>query len=358
MPVTEGYPNELLNLKCLLLRKQYHQCINASFDVLKSSAGDTDKHPFSTFLATFYLALAHDELARSMHEQSTFKPATFSQAEHYYRKALEVLPILETCRGMLEAVSNETMQPILPLLEDHLTPKALSSVQEHPGCGESTEADNLPLESDDDFDDLDNSDTFTVSIPSRSLQRDYSSMSLLDIRPKLNKSTSQGLLRPIRPGSPPKAYHLPPKLPYIGRNNFCESPGAVLPTPPQVLVSSPPTSPKGSPPYGRPPRDLTRLAEHLAGMHSQINTHISLIQRAKLITTVAQAQRASRVASTICSPHPRVPQPKSFWSFKPTNVRLAERQKKIEEGRARAWERKRYRSEKYQALAERALAEL
>jgi hypothetical protein len=38
--------------------------------------------------------------------------------------------------------------------------------------------------------------------------------------------------------------------------------------------------------------------------------------------------------------------------------KLADRQKKIEDGRARGWERQRYRSERYQALAENADKEL
>jgi len=103
-------------------------------------------------------------------------------------------------------------------------------------------------------------------------------------------------------------------------------------------------------------------------MRSQLQTHLALLQRAKLNTTVAQAERASRLAysrssrvggtpnSTGTGKH--LPQSKSFWSFTPVDVKKAEKQRKIEERRAKGWERKRYRSEKYVALAESALAEL
>ena len=40
------------------------------------------------------------------------------------------------------------------------------------------------------------------------------------------------------------------------------------------------------------------------------------------------------------------------------DVKAADKQKKIEEGRARGWERQRYRSERYQQLAEKAEREL
>lgn len=366
MATNESHPYELLHIKYLLLRKEYHQCISASVEVLNSSKEDTDnhRHPFSTFFATFYLALAYDELARSMHEQSAFKLATFSQAEQQYRRALGALPSVEQCRAVLasdrstlEEVTSASVQSQLSDSLDSLpapraeSPAVLSDMA-------SNNEDTSDFESDDDFEDMDRNTFSNIVLPQRPLQRDYSSMSLLDIRPTLSRSTSQGLLRPIRPGSPPKAYHLPPKLPYIGKDHSSQSTTPTLLAPPQVVVSSPLASPARTPTHDRPPPDLTRLSEHLAAMQSQINTHITLLQRAKLATTVAQAQRASRMTSTVYAPRPRIPQSKSFWSFTPTDAKMAEKKAKIEEGRARGLARKRYRSEKYEALAERALAEL
>ena len=108
--------------------------------------------------------------------------------------------------------------------------------------------------------------------------------------------------------------------------------------------------------------DLTRLAEHLAAMDTQIKTHITLLQQASLATTIAQAERVSRLTASSQSPVTRVPHSKSFWSFTSVDVegdvKAADKQKKIEEGRARGWERQRYRSERYQQLAEKAEREL
>jgi hypothetical protein len=104
--------------------------------------------------------------------------------------------------------------------------------------------------------------------------------------------------------------------------------------------------------------DLTRLSDHLEGMRTQINTHINQLRRAKLATTVAQAERASRAQAPALAPQKRIPKSKSFWSFTPTDVKMAKKEKKIEEGKSRGWVRKRYDPGKYEALVGNALAEL
>lgn len=364
MATFEAYPYKFLHLKVLLLRKQYHQCINASTKVLSSLEASGDNHPLSGIYATFYLALAYDELARSMHEHSAFKIAAFNTAEQNYRQAIKLLPSLEQCRGILssahrEAANGESGQSQSLGQETEQPPRAVSAlVTAQRLRDELAQNDDSDLESRDSFDDFSDNEAPRLALPHRPLQRDYSSMSLLTAQPRLTKSTSQGLLRPIRPGSPPKAHHLPPKLPYVGKDHSSQSSRCPSPLPkvPDVAVTSPPDEL-----VARPVEiyfDLARLSEHLDGMHTQITTHISLLHRAKLVATVAQTERASRSIPSRSSPQKRVPKSKSFWSFTPVNVKLAEKQKKIEEGRARGWERKRYRPEKYDALVDDALAEL
>jgi len=209
------------------------------------------------------------------------------------------------------------------------------------------------IESDSDSDEPSEQDQLRVSVPNGRLQRDFSSMSLLDLQPKLSKSVSKGLLRPIRPGSPPKAYHLPPKLPYVGQNHSRKSSPFALHLASLKEVSSPPTITM-TPVKEKRTFNPTRLAEHLAGMDTQIKTHITLLQQATLATTIAQAERAFRLTASSQSPATRVPHSKSFWSFTSVDVKAVDRQKKIEEGRARGWERQRYRSERYQELAKKA----
>lgn len=471
MAIPQHYPEELLHIRCLLVQKQYHQCIKACVDVLSTREKDTtDVHPLSETFATFYLALARDELARSMHEQSSFKLPTFTQAEQHYRQAIKILLSTEQCCSLLmQAEAESSSAANVPAKSPNPTEMIEQSTERTespppstpPAFHKTTSNENNPPESpkESDISDTESHDSFDdimtphrilkrdvsrMSLLDRPLQRDYSSMSLLDTRPALSKSVSQGLLRPIRPGSPPKQYHLPPRLPYSGHSLYhinvpklrLSSPrGSPLTNAPTTLsksrqpvpqtTSSPAGSPDSRPHHGNespvssldsdildiegsvtspvspqtPPGeaqqsttrpttaeavledkmsasslDLTRLTEHLSAMRTQIQTHITLLQRAKLATTVAQAERASRSTMSanarldggvfgrgpaMATPAARrIPQSKSFWSFTPVDVQAAERKKRIAEGRARGWERKRYTSEKYVALAEKALAEL
>jgi hypothetical protein len=362
MAAFEPYPNELLHVKCLLLRKQYHQCVKASSDVLSSHERCSDEHPLFGVFATFYLAMAHDELARSMHEHSAFKLVYFDKAEQHYHQVIKLLPSPEQCRSILrqcyqkERDSRNTNLMTLDSGQPLRTASALSNTQ--PAHEVFADTKYLDSDSDDSFEDFLKSDVHRISLSRPRLERDYSSMSLLNVQPRLTKSTSQGLLRPIRPGSPPKAYHLPPKLPYFGENHSSTSSRAPSPLPQTLDIARVTSTPARQVELEEQHTDLTRLSEHLDGMRRQINTHINLLRRAKLATTVAQAERASRANTPRQAPQKRVPQSKSFWSFTPESIQVAEKEKKIKEGRARGWARKRYDPRKYEALIDSALAEL
>jgi hypothetical protein len=352
MADNKGYPGELLQIKHLLFCGRYQQCISTSHDVLKSHKQGDDMHLFSEFFATFYIACAQDELARSMHQHSTFKTIVFGRAEHHYLQAIECLPTVEQCRAVLEETPGDTSATTGESFLSHLF---VPPVEFQPANARAARLDfiekddfDFDCESDSDSDEPPGKNLPRVSIPNGRLQRDFSSMSLLDLQPKLSKSVSQGLLRPIRPGSPPKAYHLPPKLLYVGQNRSRKLSPFALHLASLKEVSSPPTITM-TPVKEKPTFNLTRLAEHLAGMLTQIKTHITLLQQATLATSVAQAERASSYSPVTQPPHS-----KSFWSFTTADIKVADRQKKIEEGRARGWERQRYRSERYQALAEKA----
>lgn len=300
-----------------------------------------------------------------MHEHSAFKLTYFEKAEQHYQQVLKLLPSLEQCRNVLrqhhqkekDCDGEDTLlSPSGTEQQPSLAPSGLArtqSTQRH-----SAEANDSDSDSHDSFDDFLESEVPHVSLPRPTLERDYSSMSLLDVRPRLKKSTSQGLLRPIHLGSPPKAHHWPPKLPYFGQDHSSHSSRAPSPLPPVpvITVVTPPIEQMLVP--KEQDMDLTRLSEHLDGMRMQINTHINLLRRAKLATTVAQAERASRSQAPALAPQKRLPKSKSFWSFTPADVKIAEKEKKIEEGRARGWARKRYDPGKCEVLVENALAEL
>lgn len=364
MAAFDPYPHELWHLKYLLLHRQYHPCIKASDEILGSSNGDGDIHLFSGVFATFYLAMAHDELARSMHEHSAFKLTYFAKAEQHYHQAMKLLPSLEQCRGILNQQyqreedddGDGTLSSSPETEQLALAPPRLARTQSTQRL--FTEANDSDSDSHDSVDDFLESEVPRATLLRPTLERDYSSMSLLDVRPRLTKSTSQGLLRPIRLGSPPKAHHLPPKLPYFGQDHSSHASRAPSPLPqtPVITIVTPPTEQTFEP--EEQDMDLACLSEHLDGMRKQINTHVNLLRRARLATTFAQAERASRSQAPALAPQKRLPKSKSFWSFTPPDVKIAEKEKKIEEGRARGWMRKRYDSKKCEALVENALAEL
>lgn len=362
MVTFEAYPKELSHLKDLLIRKQYHQCINVGSALLNSPEEDDHLHPLSRLFATFYLAMANDELARLMHEHSSYKISTFDAAEKHYSQAIKLIPSLEQSRDILRrqrleyAHDDFPKAPLQSLEKEPRTPSTPTPATSQQAHDTAIERDSLDSECRDSFDTSLPSEASSMNLTRRTLERDYSSMSLLNARPKLSKSTSQGLLRPIRLGSPPKAYHLPPKLPYFGKdhsNQLSRSPSMQ-----SNAMSTWAAEPTPKTPIEPSFAELSRLEEHFDGIHTQIKTHIDLLRRAKLATMNAKTERAARFNNTKHSPQMSIPNSRSFWSFTPVNVKLAEKQKKIEEGRARGWQRKRYNPEKCEALIENALAEL
>ncbi|OQO00334.1 hypothetical protein B0A48_13681 [Cryoendolithus antarcticus] len=394
---TDFYPSELLAIKALFVGEQYRQCINACRQTIHISHPSDQSNPMRQAFVHFYLGLSHDELARALHEHSQAKLPAFDQAEHHFRTAMDALPSVAECRASLSKVS--------------------ASMTGGSEAGKQAPVDRL-------FDDEDSEKVDSaISPPPEMLQRDFSSMSLLEFRPRLQKSTSQGLLRPIRPGSPPKQYHLPPKLPYIGSAQSRSYLPTLLTTntptyrPRSKLASyevspSSPVSPMGSAVFSsdisaavspmsaqtpvddlpepilqtpkkstataaQPLLDLSNIETHLDALCAQLQTHLRLVRTARLKTTIAQAQRSARTGSTVGTPLPRIPRGKqmgvsepmtpatkgvvpsrSFWSFTPADVQASEKQRRIEEGRARGWKRTRFDAGRYRELAERALAEL
>jgi hypothetical protein len=299
-----------------------------------------------------------------MHEHSTFKLPYFEKAEQHYHQAIHLLPSLEKCRIVLrqrhpkENGSDGQDAPSSALEDGMLSPAPSALAKNQPPQRLLAEPSDSGLDSHDSFDDFLESEALRVALPRPTLERDYSSMSLLNVQPRLTKSTSQGLLRPIRPGSPPKAHHLPPKLPYFGQDHSSHSSRAPSPLPqnPVIIIETPPVEQTRV--RDEQDMDFTRLSEHLDGMRTQINIHINLLRRATLATTVAQAKRASRSQAAQHAPQKRIPKSKSFWSFTPADVKMAEKEERIDEGRARGWARERYNPAKYDVLVENALAEL
>ncbi|KAK6432154.1 hypothetical protein LTR95_011674 [Oleoguttula sp. CCFEE 5521] len=325
---TDFYPSELLAIKALFVAKQYRQCINACRQPIHSShQSEQTRNPMWQAFVHFYLGLSHDELARALHEHSQAELPAFDQAEQHFRTAMDALPSVAECRASL----------------GKLPASAIIAA----GADKNEALDRL-------FDDNKSERVDSVfSPPPNMLQRDYSSVSLLDVRPRLQKSTSQGLLRPIRPGSPPKQYHVPPKLPYIGSTqsrsylptllttntptyrpraklaSYEVSPtspvspmgsaifssdisAAVSPMSAQTPVDDVPEPILGTPKKPRttatqPVLDLSKIESHLDALCTQLQTQLRIVQTARLKTTIAQAQRSTRTGPTVGTPLPRIP---------------------------------------------------
>lgn len=256
--------------------------------------------------------------------------------------------------------------------------------------------------------DLESHQSFNESMtPHRILERDVSTMSLRGLLP-----VCHSLLKPIRLGSPPMHYNMPPRPPNPGvydhregtQNNH-QSPTrkshlrniteeVVAPASNRAehcVISLPqsflPTQSRGKLEPSVTFSDSTRtflhdravshLDQHVLGMHEQLLTHLEMLRELKQNTLQAQAERASVRATSAptsqivhCDKEKgerrafsslsgnKMPQSRSYWSFTPPEVKQTEKQKRIEAGRGRDWERVRFQPGRYVQLAERALSEL
>ncbi|KXL41333.1 hypothetical protein M433DRAFT_139075 [Acidomyces richmondensis BFW] len=279
--------------------------------------------------------------------------------------------------------------------------------------------------------------------PNKMLARDVSRLSLLDDSPHrpaglpLTVSTSRGLLKPIRMGSPAKAYYVPPQLTYTGPSVRPQNALPKLttdhlqrPTRRPLRHEDDGPSPEADPVSPLGPNDnfsddstispvspvtpsyesgldslslrteekkvgdsyVRRWSEHLMAMRTQLECHLAMLDKALEQTVAAQTARVCAHASA--SPSSSAPFPpvhanvndsgtisrpgtssskhdsvisssakglsvaRSYWSFKPEEVKIEEKQKRIQEGRARGWRRERFDPKKYRELAEKAMAEL
>lgn len=430
---SDTHSPDLRCIKALFLHGKHRQCISMCREMLQACHDDhaDDSDLRRTFLY-FYMALSHDVLAREMHDHSQFKVGMFNDAEKHYEEALEALnafSALERQELATICLDDNAADPDTFSLEDEqsaLSPERISSPRsEYNEVGEGTQSPPAQspgsvqtsaedLESHDSFGDIMTPtrvlrrDVSRMSLLDRGLPRDVSRMSLVEGEARIARSTSQGLLRPIRLGSPPKQHHVPPKLPYVGlmpsRSKIPQPPrGTVSPTrqagtlrlrggSPVMSNRSvggtvdhtpvPPTLPLTSGPSGDVPKhaivahvDVRRLDEHLMGMRKQLNSHITLVQQSKLRTTIAQAERTVARSTPPISTDLRdvsnqfidknlktgkksMQPSRSYWSFTPEDFKSSEKKRRIDAGRARGWQRNTFRPERYMALAEKALAEL
>ncbi|QIW95669.1 hypothetical protein AMS68_001187 [Peltaster fructicola] len=75
----------LRNIKALFVQKKYRQCIHVCETLLDDCDDDL------CLYIHFYLAMAHDDLARQMYDRSRSKSARLALAEEYYEEALNLV---------------------------------------------------------------------------------------------------------------------------------------------------------------------------------------------------------------------------------------------------------------------------
>lgn len=265
-------PSHLRHVHALFLRCEYRRCITACRQLIQSSRTDGPAKSLQHTFLQCHLALAHDELARAIHDCSRTKLPAIHQAELLYQDALrsfptpaasmsiptpqrDIDPFYESARHFTRNDHTNThfthhvsrLPPYKPAFPDstHLRKDSVTASKTPTTAGPSpispTASDIAEdYDDDDDFNDRDDDDDLesnasqdqietplgTIFLGPTKLPRDYSSISLLPlIRPQSQQHqqqqqprTSQGLMRPIRTGEPPQQYYCPPRLPYSGHH--------------------------------------------------------------------------------------------------------------------------------------------
>jgi hypothetical protein len=99
---------------------------------------------------------------------------------------------------------------------------------------------------------------------------------------------------------------------------------------------------------------------HVTAIRVQLDTHLHHLLELKQSTITEQEERVRRQSGSISNTKTttKLPQSRSFWSFKDAEAEKKEKLTKIEGGRARGWETTRFDPKKYVELAEDALSEL
>ena len=388
-------------------------------------------------VAHAYLALSHDEVARAVFTHAEGKLPAIVRAQQVYHEALRSMPTAEQCVDSwssapaenaadpftvgfpASAISRYPSSATLGVLEQALVlPKPSASptssyIRTDSPRGYTAFIDTPEITASDD-DDLESHESFgQILTPTRApkLERDYSSMSLLQPRPLPQQQISHGLMRPIRMGEVASQYHVPPKMLSFSRNTAQPGdlrlhigPGHVFPGRKQFLspseqaspVTSAPVSPLGpesvvsdastisalSPdtPSGenitpepglRFPRQAstTGVEHHLEGLRTQLQRHIELLEQQKQHILKARVERekardnptnAGRLtALTYASATDRrVQESCSFFASTPQQMKAIALQRRVEAGRERGWTRARFDPIRYRELADKALAEL
>ncbi|KAG9632021.1 hypothetical protein KCU95_g17727, partial [Aureobasidium melanogenum] len=345
--ITPSFPFELHYIKALYLNHQYKECARDCDDLLVHHQDE----PAHVIFLNFYAALSHEGLARIMHVYSVWRLPKIMAAESAYNSAFEACS--ET-RDRFEESPTLSIpglalnNPMLKLEETYVRKRNNKPSLAHLGP------------------ELDQSHTKSSKRAERinfSWPRTFTPLSCATVK-AIQYSVCQDMMTPLEDPftvSPSEsssgatsAQDTPIKTENLSANNSkvsFESPHPLSPTPSYRSVQ-----PSAS-------RAQAAYLTHLAAVHAQITTHLHQLLDLKQSTITEQEERVRRQSGSTSAAgntkaNTRLPQSRSFWSFKDAEAEKQEKQTRIKEGRARGWKSERFASKRYEELAENALAEL
>ncbi|KAH0339066.1 hypothetical protein KCU81_g7389, partial [Aureobasidium melanogenum] len=345
--ITPSFPFELHYIKALYLNHQYKECARKCDDLLDHHQDE----PAHVIFLSLYAALSHEGLARIMHIYSVCRLPKISAAEAAYNKALEAClqakdRLEESSRLSLPGLALN--DPVSKLESTHARKRTDKPSLAHLGP------------------ELDQSHTKSNKRAERinfSWPRTFTPLSCATVK-AIQYSVCQDMMTPLddlftvspseSSSGATSAQDTPIRTENLSANNSNDS-----------FDSPHPPSPTPSCKSGQPSASRAQAAylNHLTALHAQISTHLQQLLDLKHTTTMGQEERIRRQSGSTSSTsdtkaNTRLPQSRSFWSFKDPETENQEKQTRIKEGRARGWKSERFVPKKYEELAENALAEL
>ncbi|CAD0085280.1 unnamed protein product, partial [Aureobasidium vineae] len=348
--ITPSFPFELHYIKALYLNHQYKECARRCEDLLCHNQDE----PAHVVFLNFYGALSHEGLAKIMYVYSVWRLPRISAAESAYNKALDA------CSEAEHRLEESSTLSLPGFALDHPVPHlaASNSIHVRKRSNKPSLAHFGPG--------LDSSHTKSSKHAKRvnfSWSRSFTPLSCATIK-AIQYSVCQDMMSPLEDPftvSPSEsssggtsAQDTPIKTDHLSANgskDVFDSPHPPTPTPSYRSVQ---------PSVSR--AHATYLA-HLAALHDQLTTHFQQLLELKQSTIAEQEERVRRQSGSTSSAsntktNTKLPQSRSFWSFKDAEVEKKEKLARIEEGRAKGWKTARFEPKRYTELAENALAEL
>lgn len=297
---------------------------------------DKQTHPACQTFANFYAALSYECLARAMHNYATNKIPTLELAEDYYITAMQSLassnvfsdehiPSATTSNSIFEVLAYHHQSRSPSEVKDQGDrPKSASSVSSSVGTASVDTTPSRP-----------SSASSMCSIP-------YDTMKLAakdtcrSARDAFAIQSMQGTITP-----PP----LPPRL----KSTSSRTVLPVTPTPKSEPAVISPTSPNSIDTWLLA-RSKSKYNVNLRSLRDQLEYHIRSVQALRTLAVKNQQVKRSSAA------------PASYWVLPTGTMSEEEKENRIQEGRARRWEKKSHfgeeKANKIRALCEQAMKEL